>query len=128
MEEESIYNLIPEQYVPPPKQTLYRSKFPGATSANKKPSASMGQPHTVVDAKQFLRKGTASVATVCPCRRLSVLATAPRADRRFPSASVESLSRETPATVQWLCRARQCDAGPVSRLARPWCGGCPVCR
>eukprot|EP00290_Baffinella_frigidus_P003101 CAMPEP_0180171402 /NCGR_PEP_ID=MMETSP0986-20121125/34395_1 /TAXON_ID=697907 /ORGANISM="non described non described, Strain CCMP2293" /LENGTH=237 /DNA_ID=CAMNT_0022123265 /DNA_START=248 /DNA_END=961 /DNA_ORIENTATION=+ len=61
---ESIYNLIPEQYVPPNKSTLYRSKFPGAAPANKKPSASMGQPHTVVDAAQFLKKGTSGVATV----------------------------------------------------------------
>ena len=28
--EESIYGLIPEAYQPPPKQPLYRSKFPGA--------------------------------------------------------------------------------------------------
>jgi len=28
MEEESIYNLIPKEYVPPPKETRYKSKFP----------------------------------------------------------------------------------------------------
>lgn len=27
MAEESIYNLIPKEYVPPPKQPLYRSKY-----------------------------------------------------------------------------------------------------
>jgi archaellum component FlaC len=31
---------------------------------NKKPSASMGQPHTVVDAKSFLRRGESAVPTV----------------------------------------------------------------
>jgi hypothetical protein len=64
MNGESIYNLIPDPYIPPNKSTLYRSKFPGAAPANKKPSASMGQPHTVVDAAQFLKKGTSGVATV----------------------------------------------------------------
>jgi len=27
MQEESIYNLIPKEYVQPPKQKLYRSRF-----------------------------------------------------------------------------------------------------
>ncbi len=30
MEEESIYNLIPKEYVPPAKDGQYRSKFPGS--------------------------------------------------------------------------------------------------
>ena len=29
MQQESIYNLIPKEYVPPPKETMYRSRFPG---------------------------------------------------------------------------------------------------
>lgn len=29
MEEESIYNLIPKEYVPPPKENRYKSKYPG---------------------------------------------------------------------------------------------------
>jgi len=28
MEEESIYNLIPKEYVPPPKEARYTSKYP----------------------------------------------------------------------------------------------------
>ncbi len=28
MEEESIYNLIPKEYVPPPKEKRYKSSFP----------------------------------------------------------------------------------------------------
>jgi hypothetical protein len=28
MEEESIYNLIPKEYVPPPKERRYKSNFP----------------------------------------------------------------------------------------------------
>lgn len=28
MEEESIYNLIPKEYVPPPRDYRYKSKFP----------------------------------------------------------------------------------------------------
>lgn len=28
MEEESIYNLIPKEYVPPPKEKRYRSQYP----------------------------------------------------------------------------------------------------
>lgn len=28
MEEESIYNLIPKEYVPPPKENIYKSKYP----------------------------------------------------------------------------------------------------
>jgi len=28
MDEESIYNLIPKEYVPPPKEKVYRSKYP----------------------------------------------------------------------------------------------------
>jgi len=62
--EESIYGLIPEAYQPPPKQPLYRSKFPGMMPTNKKLSASMGQPHTVVDSKQYLRRGEAAMPTV----------------------------------------------------------------
>jgi hypothetical protein len=62
--DESIYGLIPEPFHVPPKQPLYRSKFPGAMPTNKKPAASMGQPHTVVDAKNFLRRGEAAMPTV----------------------------------------------------------------
>merc|ERR1711939_1053105 len=62
--EESIYGLIPEAYQPPPKQPLYRSKFPGMMPTNKKLPASMGQPHTVVDSKQYLRRGEAAMPTV----------------------------------------------------------------
>lgn len=32
MFEESIYNLIPREYVPPPKQSRYRSKYPPNTA------------------------------------------------------------------------------------------------
>lgn len=28
MEEETIYNLIPKEYVPPPKEPKYRSNYP----------------------------------------------------------------------------------------------------
>ena len=28
MEEESIYNLIPKEYVPPPREPRYKSSFP----------------------------------------------------------------------------------------------------
>ena len=28
MQEESIYNLVPKEYVPPPKEAKYKSKFP----------------------------------------------------------------------------------------------------
>jgi len=41
MEEESIYNLIPKEYVPPPKEARYKSKYPpsmaptGSTFINK---------------------------------------------------------------------------------------------
>lgn len=62
--EESIYNLIPPAAYIPPKQPLYRSKFPGAVPVNKQPSASMGQPHTVVDTRHFLKRGEATVPTV----------------------------------------------------------------
>ena len=61
---ESIYGLIPEPFRAPEKQALYRSKFPGAVPTNKKPAASFGQPHTVVDAKNFLRRGEAALPTV----------------------------------------------------------------
>jgi hypothetical protein len=57
---ESIYGLIPEQYQPAPKQPIYRSKFPGAVAGMKKPAATMGTPHTVVDSSQFLKKGSSS--------------------------------------------------------------------
>jgi len=30
--EESIYSLIPKEYVPPPKPKRYRSKFPAETT------------------------------------------------------------------------------------------------
>mmetsp|Transcript_20391 Transcript_20391/g.3315 ORF Transcript_20391/g.3315 Transcript_20391/m.3315 type:complete len:88 (+) Transcript_20391:11-274(+) len=42
MEEESIYNLIPREYVPPPKPARYRSKYP----PNTVPSASTFGLHT----------------------------------------------------------------------------------
>lgn len=28
MQQESIYNLIPKEYVPPPKEAKYKSKYP----------------------------------------------------------------------------------------------------
>lgn len=28
MQQESIYNLIPKEYVAPPKEPIYRSKYP----------------------------------------------------------------------------------------------------
>ena len=28
MEEESIYNLIPKEYVPPPREKRYKSNYP----------------------------------------------------------------------------------------------------
>ncbi len=28
MEEESIYNLIPKEYIPPPKEKMYKSHYP----------------------------------------------------------------------------------------------------
>lgn len=42
MQEESIYNLIPKEYVPPPKQPLYKSKY----SPNIPPTASTFGHHT----------------------------------------------------------------------------------
>jgi hypothetical protein len=42
MEEESIYNLIPKEYVPPPKPKKYKSKFPHTTP----PTASTFGLHT----------------------------------------------------------------------------------
>ena len=42
MQEESIYNLIPKEYVPPPKSNMYRSKFPGVLP----PSCSTFNNHT----------------------------------------------------------------------------------
>jgi hypothetical protein len=56
---ESVYNLIPEPFHPPAKEPMYRSKFPGAIEGTKKPAATMGVPHTVVDPKGFLKKGSA---------------------------------------------------------------------
>lgn len=41
-QEESIYCLIPPVIEPPPKPPLYRSKYPGAVPASKKPAATMG--------------------------------------------------------------------------------------
>lgn len=61
MNEESIYALIPEQIVKPPKQALYKSKFSEAPTVGKKPAATFGQPHTAVDAKQYLKRGQASL-------------------------------------------------------------------
>jgi len=40
--DESIYCLIPPVINPPPKPPLYRSKYPGATAADKRQSATMG--------------------------------------------------------------------------------------
>ena len=62
--EESVYNLIPEPFVPPPKPPIYRSRFPGAVATMKKPAATMGTPHTVVDTSRFLKKGYAGVPTI----------------------------------------------------------------
>ena len=42
MQEESIYNLIPKEYTPPPKQNIYKSKFPGTLP----PSCSTFNNHT----------------------------------------------------------------------------------
>lgn len=42
MQEESIYNLIPKEYVPPPKQPLYKSKY----NHNIPPTASTFGHHT----------------------------------------------------------------------------------
>ena len=64
MADESIYSLIPEPYVPPPKQPMYRSKFPGAIPGMKRPAATMGIPHSVVDTKDFLKRGSSAVPTV----------------------------------------------------------------
>mmetsp|Transcript_12361 Transcript_12361/g.29195 ORF Transcript_12361/g.29195 Transcript_12361/m.29195 type:complete len:239 (+) Transcript_12361:84-800(+) len=61
---ESVYNLIPEPFQAPPKQPLYRSRFPGVPATAKKPAASMGIPHTVVDTQKFLKKGTSQQASV----------------------------------------------------------------
>mmetsp|Transcript_24973 Transcript_24973/g.63003 ORF Transcript_24973/g.63003 Transcript_24973/m.63003 type:complete len:291 (-) Transcript_24973:205-1077(-) len=62
--EESVYSLIPEPYMPPPKKPLYRSNFNEAPAHPKKPAATFGQPHTNVDAKQFLKKGQSAVPTL----------------------------------------------------------------
>lgn len=40
--EESIYNIIPKEYIPPPKEPLYKSKFP----PNIKPTGSTFGNHT----------------------------------------------------------------------------------
>lgn len=40
--EESIYNIIPKEYAPPPKEPLYKSKFP----PNIKPTGSTFCNHT----------------------------------------------------------------------------------
>jgi hypothetical protein len=64
MADESIYGLIPEAYVPPPKQPMYRSKFPGAVAGMKRPAATMGVPHTIVDTRNFLKRGSSDVAFV----------------------------------------------------------------
>ena len=64
MTDESIYSLIPEPYVPAPKEPMYRSKFPGALAGMRKPAATMGVPHTIVDTKQFLKRGSSAVPTV----------------------------------------------------------------
>jgi hypothetical protein len=40
--EETIYNIIPKEYTPPPKEPLYRSKFP----PNIKPTGSTFCNHT----------------------------------------------------------------------------------
>ena len=61
MNQESVYALIPEQVIKPPKQPLYRSKFNEAPTVGKKPAATFGQPHTAVDARQFLKRGQASM-------------------------------------------------------------------
>jgi hypothetical protein len=61
MAEESIYSLIPERVMAPPKQALYRSKFNEAPTVGKKPAATFGQPHTSVDSKQYLKRGQSQV-------------------------------------------------------------------
>ena len=60
MSNESIFNLIPEPFLPDPKQPMYRSKFPGSVAGMRKPAATMGVPHTVVDSNQFLKKGSSA--------------------------------------------------------------------
>ena len=60
--EESVYALIPQELVAPPKKERYRSKFAGQARAeyvkDRKTSASMGPAKVVVNhPKEFLKKG-----------------------------------------------------------------------
>jgi archaellum component FlaC len=61
MADESIYSLIPERIVAPPKQALYKSRFNEAPTIGKKPAATFGQPHTSVDSKHYLKRGQSQV-------------------------------------------------------------------
>lgn len=58
---ECVYHLIPEEYVPPPKEKMYQSKYSNIakeTYANKQLAASMGPPKVVLlPTNQFLKKG-----------------------------------------------------------------------
>ena len=58
MEEESIYNLIPKEYVPPPRDARYKSNFP----SNLPPTGSTLINHTtsrpgVIFIYKFNKKG-----------------------------------------------------------------------
>lgn len=64
MAEESVYDLIPEPFVAAPKAQLYRSRYNTAPPTSKKPAATFGQPHTHVDAKNYLKKGQSNVPTI----------------------------------------------------------------
>lgn len=61
---ESVYDLIPEPDLPPPKQALYRSRYNTAPPTSKKPAATFGVPHTQVDAKQYLKRGQSNIPSV----------------------------------------------------------------
>mmetsp|Transcript_54148 Transcript_54148/g.132377 ORF Transcript_54148/g.132377 Transcript_54148/m.132377 type:complete len:238 (-) Transcript_54148:320-1033(-) len=64
MAEESVYDLIPEPAAAPAKVTLYRSRYNTAPPTSKKPAATFGQPHTHVDAKNFLKRGQSNVPSI----------------------------------------------------------------
>ena len=50
MEEESIYNIIPKEYVPPPKEPRYKSGYP----SNLAPTGSTLINHTTSRPNVFL--------------------------------------------------------------------------
>ena len=60
--QESVYKLIPQEYVPPPKAERYKSKFAHQArieyNSNRKTTASMGPAKVEVNhPKEFLKKG-----------------------------------------------------------------------